>query len=269
MPAQKIKQLTIEQQALVSSYRKKWESSIFSTKRITQRNVEQVVTDIYTYLGKTLPEFIFLPCPSEALEFLWEKENLEISTNLMRLLENLTVHLFEVGLIQRGETPLSGLFLENLSLELYDQKLDTSLGKNLDIEIISIKEENSNLIYEQLEDSLWDLELQFQSQDREDYLICQNLEKQFIERITIQIDRRFQEMGNTSPWQDIDLELDKTLCHTWQGNWRDDLKNALKEIYFYKLNTSIRPRREVGNASFMDFCTSVLGCTFNQHSWNI
>lgn len=147
MPAQKIKQLTIEQQALVSSYRKKWGSSIFSTKRITQYNVEQVVTDIYTYLEKTLPEFI--------------------------------------------------------------------------------------------------------------------------ERITIQIDRRFQEMGNTSPWQDIDLELDKALCHTWQGNWRDDLKNAVKEIYFYKLNTLIRPRREVGNASFMDFCTSVLGCTFNQHSWNI
>ncbi|OYQ66462.1 hypothetical protein B9G53_03860 [Pseudanabaena sp. SR411] len=58
MPAQKIKQLTIEQQALVSSYRKKWGSSIFSTKRITQYNVEQVVTDIYTYLEKTLPEFI-------------------------------------------------------------------------------------------------------------------------------------------------------------------------------------------------------------------
>lgn len=268
MATRKINYLSVEQQAQIATYRQKWEKTIFSINRIARHNVEKIIVNLYAHNNKPVPQIVFFASPDQALNFLFDQQNIQILSSLMRELDKLAVQIFDNGLMHKGETPLSGMFLESLSYNLQKQELCSSIGKPIAMDIIrGLRINLIDSILFQLEENLWGLESQFSNQKwKLDFLISQQLEENLSERICPQIQIGFNKILASSNWRDISIVIDSV---TGDLSWREELQDCLKNIYFNRLNTSIYARQELEGISFIDFCISVLKCECDLNLWNM
>ena len=68
MSESKISELTLEQEALIPTYREKWKKIALSTERIDREKAAEAVKQAYAFIAEKEPEILFFESPCRALQ---------------------------------------------------------------------------------------------------------------------------------------------------------------------------------------------------------
>lgn len=145
-----IREITTEQENLISVYREKWRNIALSTERIERETASEVIERAYALVGKKKPKIIFCDSPHDyalkVSEFLSNSEPPDFVQAMGRLNEVLGEYFQELGsqiknALEEGSNPSTEQFEtplpwseEQLKQEFPQFQPHSELGENLDLE---------------------------------------------------------------------------------------------------------------------------------------
>ncbi|MBD0361604.1 MAG: hypothetical protein ICV55_02265, partial [Coleofasciculus sp. C3-bin4] len=231
MSLSKIEKLTPEQEALIPVYREKWRQIALSTERLDRAKAESVIKAAYIAIGKPEPEVQFYSSPC----VVWKSFSCYWQHDLGNRLRMMA------GLPLR-EIPNTQLEKYELGKRLFNQIMVRPLGYTLEDYLVEdLKKQLKSNLGSRLNSKL------------EINLLPQSLLKQLGQQSQSILEPYCNSEVTCGGGADIDLMI----------------KGTISVFLEPKFCRSIRPEVWACDASLLDFCSSVLNCSYDQEKWEL
>ena len=254
----KIENLTAEQKALIPIYQEKWHKNMVSTEPIDRQRAANAVKAAYSAMEKREPEILFISSPDAIKEIVGSRS----PQRLVQMLGTPLLTSLQVQLSEEIESQID----EQLWL-----KLENDLPNEELLQLMFIWQdalaENAEFLGE-----LW---IQWQG----------GIIRQIWEQQQKQLRQQLIEFPGGDPlirfgdviWQQIGQPLSQHIeVNVWQHlssyspirEWEEKIKQPLQQIGdAIGLVSNISQNLMASSIEMLDFCVSVLKCSYNEKKW--
>jgi len=254
----KIENLTTEQKALIPIYREKWRKNIVSTNPINREKAKAAVNAVYSAMGKKKPEILFLSSPDAIKEIVG-------SRSPQRLVQTLGAPLLsslQIELSEKLESQIDNELWQQLENDLPNEQLlrlmfiwQDALGKHAELLGQLWAEWQGGILRQIWEKQQNHLRQQIRQFPGGEPLIKLGdlMWEQVGEPLSRQLNRNLWELLASQP-----------LMQEWEENIRQPLQQIGGAM---GLVSNISQNLTASSIEMIDFCISVLGCSYDQQKW--
>nr|WP_293108579.1 hypothetical protein [Okeania sp. SIO2F4] len=254
----KIENLTTEQKSLIPIYREKWQKNIVSIDPIDRERATAAVNAVYSAMGKKKPEILFLSSPDAIREIVGSRS----PQRLVQMLGAPLLSSLQIELSKELESQIDNALWQKLENDLPNDQLlrlmfiwQDALGQHAEL-LGKLWVEWQGAILRQI----WEQQQKYLRQKVSQFPGGEPL---------IELgDIVWQRVGEPLSHQLHRNLLQPLASQPLIREWEENIKQPLQEIGgAMGLVSNISQNLTASSIQMIDFCISVLGCSYDKQKW--